>query len=63
MTWETVARTLEELADALARAGDAMGEAGLFLAMCAILARAMGIEGADVVGITHDLVNAKGGQA
>jgi hypothetical protein len=63
MTWETVAQALEALADALARSGDVLGEAGLFLAMCAILARAMGIEGADVVDITHELVNAKGGQA
>jgi hypothetical protein len=61
--WSRAARVLEALAELLAGAGDALGEAGLFAAMCAIIARAMGIEGTDVVSVTHDLVNARGGDA
>jgi hypothetical protein len=60
--WARVAAVLEAIGDLLATLGDGLGEAGIFAAMCAVIARAMGA-GEDVVSITHDLVNATGGDA
>jgi hypothetical protein len=60
--WARIAAVLEAIGDFFATLGDGLGEGGVYLAMCAVIARAMGA-GGDVEAITHDLVNAAGGDA